>query len=57
MKKHSDYKDYLALFIRHGGTDDYYLYVHYPRFQLTQKFFYENWSLDKGKRLLDIGAH
>jgi len=57
MKTFLSYKDYLSIFEKYGQTDVGYLYYHYPRFCLTQKTFYESWSLGKRYKLLDVGAH
>ena len=57
FKNYPSYTDYLALFQKHGGTDQDYLFAHYSRFCATQKLFYEDKSCVQGCRLLDIGAH
>ncbi len=56
-KKFLEYQDYVSIFDRYGESDFSSLKYHYPRFCTTQKILYENWSLDRGNQLLDIGAH
>jgi 2-polyprenyl-6-hydroxyphenyl methylase/3-demethylubiquinone-9 3-methyltransferase len=50
------FRDYLALFEAHGGTEESYLADHYQRFAVTLGAFRSTWSAEGG-RVLDIGAH
>lgn len=45
------------LFDAHGGTDETYLRLHYPRFASTWAAFASGLRARPGQRLLDIGAH
>lgn len=50
------YRDYLALFAQHGGTEESYLADHYRRFAVTLREFRSTWPR-AGGRVIDIGAH
>lgn len=52
----ASYRDYVALFEQHGGTEEAYLADHYRRFAVTLETFRASWDA-KGGRVLDIGAH
>jgi 2-polyprenyl-6-hydroxyphenyl methylase/3-demethylubiquinone-9 3-methyltransferase len=46
----------LDMFRAHGGTDEAYLRVHFPRFVRTQRRFLADGDVTRGA-LLDVGAH
>ncbi|HEX4999734.1 MAG TPA: methyltransferase domain-containing protein [Terriglobia bacterium] len=48
--------EYAARFTAHGGADLHYLAIHYRRFCVTKTIFESTWR-QRGRRLLDIGAH
>lgn len=47
----------LAEFRRCGHTDEGYLTHHYPRFRETKREFCATWDINRGRRVLDVGAH
>jgi len=53
----TSYTAFLELFTTHGETDADYLATHWRRFLSTRSLFAQHWSPQRGKRLLDIGAH
>lgn len=51
------FDEYLALFVRHGGTEAAYLRRHFPRFVETKQRLLSHWDRGNGNRILDVGAH
>lgn len=51
------FDEYVALFVRHGGTEAAYLRRHFPRFIATKQRLLSHWDRGNGNRILDVGAH
>jgi 2-polyprenyl-3-methyl-5-hydroxy-6-metoxy-1,4-benzoquinol methylase len=47
----------LTFFRGIGATDEDYLVTHFERFRATQREFLGGWGPERGRRLLDVGAH
>jgi 2-polyprenyl-6-hydroxyphenyl methylase/3-demethylubiquinone-9 3-methyltransferase len=53
------FDELVGLLRNHGGTrgPDLYLAQHYQRFVVTLEEFTSTWSRERGRRVLDVGAH
>ena len=57
MKGTSAYDELVGIFQAYGGTPELYLSRHFQRFVVTLDQFRSTWNLQRGCRVLDVGAH
>ncbi|OOG59497.1 class I SAM-dependent methyltransferase [Rhodanobacter sp. C03] len=57
MQGLSSFDELVELFRNYGGTPELYLSQHYQRFIVTLEEFSSSWGEERGRRVLDVGAH